>query len=168
MKRIKTFGRGDQGMTQLLYAKKIAKKDRFLDLIGDMDELAAFLALVVTKNPRKASEDLLREYLEDLHDIAGLLAEDKDLPDQSKVLQMDEEILDLDESMPPIHRFLRFADEKKSAYFNVARTICRRAERKLFKLETPPLNIGAYLNRLSRILFSLARKEEIVNSKTES
>lgn len=137
---------------------------------GDIDELNSFIGVVRAHQPEAFFDELFATVQRDLFSIGGHLA----TPDPEKVraalekaqLSPDrvtefETIMDqADQELPPLRAFVLPAGTPKAAALHVARTVCRRAERHLVALSdtvaVPELFV-MYLNRLSDLLFTLAR-----------
>lgn len=165
---------GDTGQTALFGGGRVPKNHLRVEAYGEVDELNAALGLVIA-GLAEGSGDLaerLRLIQEDLFAIGAHLAtpgdEDEnpaaghlpDLPHQ-RVGQMEEWIDVADESLEPLRNFVLPGGTEAAARFHLARAICRRAERRVLSLtlETPvDSGIIIYLNRLSDLLFTLARQ----------
>lgn len=161
---------GDTGDTGLFGGGRVSKSHPRVEAYGDVDELNALLGVVRAVEPMPRIDDVLVPVQRDLFAIGALLA----TPDPDKMRQhlekarIDEQrIADLeraidagDDELAPLRAFVIPGGTPKAAALHVARTVCRRAERRVVQLgaETaiPPLAI-IYLNRLSDLLFTLAR-----------
>ena len=161
---------GDQGETSLFGGGRVPKDHPRAAAYGDGDELNSCLGLARAMPPVELFDRELEEIQRDLFAIGGHLA----TPDPARVAKvlekaslspervaaferlMDEAELEL----PPLRAFVLPAGAPKAAAFHVARTVCRRAERSVVTLshqaEVPALFLS-YLNRLSDLLFTLAR-----------
>ena len=161
---------GDQGQTALFGGGRVSKADPRVAAYGDVDELNAALGLVLACQPLDFERPLLEAIQRDLFAVGGRLAS----PDPEKVARALEKAqvgpervaaleaaIDLAEAqLPPLAAFTLPGGTMKGALFHVARTICRRAERSVAALAAAapvPSSILAYLNRLSDLLFVLAR-----------
>jgi cob(I)alamin adenosyltransferase len=161
---------GDRGDTSLFGAGRVPKDHPRVAAYGDVDELNSVLGLVRATEPTNFFDPLLQAIQRDLFAIGGQLA----APDPGAVakalvkanLSTDrvsefERVIDESENeLPPLRAFVLPAGALKAAAFHLARTVCRRAERSVVHLaresEIPDLFI-VYLNRLSDLLFTLAR-----------
>lgn len=161
---------GDDGETGLFGGGRVPKDDPRTAAYGDVDELNCALGLVRSAAPADFFDSLLESIQRDLFAIGGHLA----TPDPRKVAKalekaelstdrvalFEQTIDDADEELPPLHAFVLPAGTPKAAALHLARTICRRAERSVVTLareqEVPALFL-IYLNRLSDLLFTLAR-----------
>lgn len=161
---------GDTGQTALFGGGKVSKADPRVAAYGDVDELNAALGAVLACEPVELERELLSAVQRDLFAIGGLLASpnpDKVSKALAKAQVTPERIAALetaidrgDTELTPLTAFVLPGGTMKGALFHVARTVCRRAERAVVALaehETVPPAVLAYLNRLSDLLFTLAR-----------
>lgn len=173
---------GDTGQTSLVNGKRIGKDHLRLDLYGEVDELNSFVGVVTSllqqMREREGSDHFKfqrpLEYLLKtqslLFNVGSLLACEKEyyvkyqLPQiaQSDIMEMEQFIDELDESLPKLQNFILPGGSHLSAQTHCCRTICRRVERKLvlFVHEYPeqmPDLLLPWMNRLSDLLFVLAR-----------
>ena len=161
---------GDTGDTGLFGGGRVAKDHPRVAAYGDVDELNSCLGVVRATAPLHFFDALLESVKRDLFAIGGHLA----TPDPAKVAKALEKaelsavrveaferlMDDADQELPPLRAFVLPAGTPKAASLHLARTVCRRAERSVVHLsheaEVPDLFI-VYLNRLSDLLFTLAR-----------
>ena len=161
---------GDDGETGLFGGGRVPKDHARTTAYGDVDELNSTIGVVRATAPGDLFDPLLESIQRDLFSIGGHLAtpdprkvakalEKADLSAERVVLferTMDE----ADAELPPLRAFVLPAGTPKAAALHVARTVCRRAERSVVSLaradEVPGLFL-TYLNRLSDLLFTLAR-----------
>ncbi len=139
---------GDDGKSR--WNNRVVDKDSpLLEAVGTLDELQAWVD----------DEDIQK----DLWSIMGEMAygvESESI--KSKVKRLEQEIVKIENKLKPINEFLIFKNEE-AKNINIARTVCRRAERRLVTLnKTTSINsdILIYINRLSDYLFMLARSIE--------
>lgn len=161
---------GDRGETGLFGGGRVPKDNPRVSAYGDVDELNSAIGVARAAIPAGFYDDLLQSIQRDLFSIGGHLA----TPDPDKVrkalekaeLSADrivefEATMDAaDAELPPLRAFVLPAGSPKAAALHLARTVCRRAERNLVHLShsTPvPELFVVYLNRLSDLLFTLAR-----------
>ncbi len=161
---------GDSGHTALLGGKRVLKSDIRIEAYGDVDELNSTLGLAIALDPDEFIRDLLEGIQADLFSIGANLAtpdpvkmrkalEKAEINDEA-ILKLEKAIDETEEQAEPLKGFILPGGSPKAAQFHVARTICRRAERNVVRLanqEDVPEIILRYLNRLSDLLFSLAR-----------
>jgi cob(I)alamin adenosyltransferase len=161
---------GDEGETGLFGGGRVAKDHPRVGAYGDVDELNSALGVVRATAPADFFDGLLESVQRDLFAIGGHLA----TPDPEKVAKalekadLSEErvaeferVMDAaDHELPPLGAFILPGGTPKAAALHLARTICRRAERSVVHLahetDVPGLFV-VYLNRLSDLLFTLAR-----------
>jgi cob(I)alamin adenosyltransferase len=161
---------GDQGDTGLFGGGRVRKHHPRVAAYGDIDELNSAIGVARAAPPEDLFDDLLASIQRDLFSLGGHLA----TPDPAKVRQalekasldagriaLFEQAMDqADLELPPLKAFVLPAGTPKAAALHLARTICRRAERSVVALadeaEVPQLFL-VYLNRLSDLLFTLAR-----------
>lgn len=161
---------GDTGQTSLLGGGRVWKDDARVAAYGDVDELNAVLGTVAATEPHDLEPDLLEEIQRDLFAIGGRLANaapEKGAKTPEKAVISPERVSDLEHAidraakeLPPLKAFVLPGGTPKAAQLHTARTVCRRAERSvvaLQKSESVPPEILQYLNRLSDLLFALAR-----------
>lgn len=168
-----TTGGGDTGESSLIGGERRRKDDLLFDTLGDLDELASFLGLAkahLTETGRR-DKSIFRIVQNDLIKIGALIATPKadsgfaTLPaftekEVTKLEKLEQQLLKKT-AIP--ERFILPGGNVRSAYVDVARTVCRRVERKIVSCireqNLPHLFASQkYLNRLSDLLFILARK----------
>jgi cob(I)alamin adenosyltransferase len=168
--RVKIYTRtGDTGETALFGGGRVSKDHPRTSAYGDVDELNSAIGVVRATAPALFDE-LLDGIQRDLFAIGGRLA----TPEPEKVAKaMAKAVLPpervetfertMDEAegeLPPLRAFVLPGGTPKAAALHLARTVCRRAERGVVRLareEGVPAEILVYLNRLSDLLFTLAR-----------
>ena len=173
---MRTFNKkGDKGNTSLLYGVTVAKSDPRCEAYGTIDEAVSVLGLARNFTHRRVQEIIL-SIQKDLFITAAELAtpsehRHKSVPERSVVtgdMVQHLEILinQLEEEINMPQAFIIPGETPGSAYLDLARTIIRRAERRVISLtqELPDENINEeilkYLNRLADLVFTLARFEE--------
>jgi cob(I)alamin adenosyltransferase len=165
-------GLGDEGYTSLLGKEKVPKYDLRPEAYGTVDEASAFMGLVrADADSSERSKRLLLTCQRDLWTLMGELAAAPgvSLPHRitaERVTWLEAEIDQLGAETPPLTQFVIPGDNKVSALLEMARTVVRRAERRVTRLfhEEALTNreLLRYLNRLSSLLFALARYEELL------
>ncbi|MDH5805273.1 MAG: cob(I)yrinic acid a,c-diamide adenosyltransferase [Gemmatimonadota bacterium] len=161
---------GDSGDTGLFGGGRVPKDDRRVTAYGDVDELNAVLGVAIGLDPVDFNRDLLESIQRDLFSVGGRLATPKPekvseaiekaaLPDE-RIGELETAIDDVSARLEPLQAFILPGGTQKASALHLARTVCRRAERSVVALnhreEVPPFIIR-YLNRLSDLLFVLAR-----------
>ena len=158
---------GDQGKTGLVGGPRVAKDDPRIEAYGTVDELNACLGLVRAEQLPPELEPLLVQIQNDLFALGAQLATPDPAASGTELIQAEqisglEQAIDrYDASLEPLRHFILPAGERASALLHVARTVCRRAERRVVTLVRPSASEASieirYLNRLSDLLFVLAR-----------
>ncbi len=158
---------GDTGQTSLFDGTRVRKDDARVDAYGEVDELNAWLGLSRASRLDAPLDEALVRIQRDLFALGAQLADpgEKLAPRVTKAVIADadverlEQLIDLLEAeLPPLRRFILAGGTPAGAALHVARTVCRRAERRMIALE-PPIDpvLVRYVNRLSDLLFVLAR-----------
>jgi cob(I)alamin adenosyltransferase len=161
---------GDEGYTSLLGQEKVPKYDLRPEAYGTVDEATSFMGLVrADETASERTKWLILEAQRDLWVLMGELAAapDAQLPRRvtvERVAWLEAETDKLSPEIPPLKQFVLPGDTPVSAQLDVARTIVRRAERCAVRLlhegHLENGEVVRYLNRLSSLLFALARYEE--------
>jgi cob(I)alamin adenosyltransferase len=161
--------RGDDGSTGLFGGPRVRKDDLRVAAYGDVDELNS--ALGVAREELTAQPDLLA-FVDALQSELFTLGAELATPDASSapkavpriepaaVTRLEKEIDRLTEELPPMKNFILPGGSRAGAALHFCRTVCRRAERKVVELaDSAPVSSDAlaYLNRLSDLLFVMAR-----------
>ena len=161
---------GDAGDTGLFGGGRVPKSHLRVEAYGDVDELNAFLGVVRATDPMPRIDDVLAPIQVDLFAIGALLATpdrekmrqhlEKAKVDEARIAELERAIDAGDDELEPLKAFILPGGTPKASALHVARTVCRRAERRVVELgadtEIPALAV-VYLNRLSDLLFTLAR-----------
>ena len=159
---------GDNGTTSLVDGSREMKDCARIEAYGDIDELSSALGLVASG--KKCPDEIKGEILHIQHlmfEIGGYLATPVGEGQEPKLNGMEEETVkiegwidSLDERTPKIRSFVLPGGSEESCRCHMARTICRRAERKMISLSKESFvdpGVISYVNRLSDYLFILAR-----------
>jgi cob(I)alamin adenosyltransferase len=155
---------GDAGTTRLATGEEVHKTHPRVEALGDIDELNCLIGVVEAS--LGAGDELapvLRRIQNDLFDLGGEIAiADKGYQavEQSMIDELEQVLDGYNAALPPLKEFILPGGTVEAARMHLARSICRRAERRLVGLALDsyvhPQAI-AYLNRLSDLLFVLAR-----------
>ena len=171
--------RGDKGQTDLLGGSTARKDSLKVEAYGCIDETSSFIGLARYYTKNKVIKERLKEIQNKLLVLGGFLASDdkgkemmKDQIKEEDIKLLEEYIDEYNQKLPPLTHFILPGDDEVAAHFHVARTVVRRAERRIVSLATQedlnPL-IQKYVNRLSDLMFVLARySEEVENKKWKS
>jgi cob(I)alamin adenosyltransferase len=163
--------RGDDGSTGLFGGPRVSKDDLRVAAYGEVDELNSALGMAreeVRDPGQKEIADIVDRLQSELFNLGGQLATPdaaaapKDVPRVAKedVARLEAEIDRFTAELPPMRYFILPGGSRPGAALHFCRTVCRRAERKavaLSRLETMPEHALSYLNRLSDLLFVMAR-----------
>lgn len=161
---------GDAGETGLFGGGRVSKDHPRTSAYGDVDELNSVVGVARATAPAELFDELLDGVQRDLFSIGGRLA----TPEPEKVAKaiakavlpperaesFEQVMDDAERELPPLRAFVLPGGTPKAAALHHARTVCRRAERSVVRLaraEEAPPEILVYLNRLSDLLFTLAR-----------
>ncbi|HET8625637.1 MAG TPA: cob(I)yrinic acid a,c-diamide adenosyltransferase [Gemmatimonadales bacterium] len=161
---------GDEGDTGLFGGGRVPKDHPRVAAYGDVDELNSAIGLARAAPPAEFADQLLESVQRDLFAIGGHLATrdpervtralEKAALSEARVAELERAIDEADTELSPLKSFVLPAGTPKAAALHLARTVCRRAERSTVRLgreaEVHPLFV-VYLNRLSDLLFTLAR-----------
>lgn len=161
-------GFGDKGKTRLYGGEVVNKDHPRVEIYGTLDELNSWLGLINSNESEKDVQDILTKIQNHIFDISSLIATpDGKIREQlkSKINLLDhhfiEEFIDkINDKLSPLQNFILPGGSQLSSFYHISRTVCRRAERNLIKLfenEEIENEILIYLNRLSDLLFVLAR-----------
>jgi len=152
---------GDNGTTGLADGSRINKDHPRIAAMGDIDELNSSIGLILIHPLPDEIRELLSNIQHRMFDLGGELS----MPDQGfiseqSLTQLDVALETLNAELPPLKEFILPGGSPAAAHCHMARTICRRAERSVITLgnqaELSDVAV-AYLNRLSDLLFVIAR-----------
>ena len=162
-------GTGDGGKTRLFGGEEVEKDHLRLQVYGTLDELNSYIGLVVAGGTSAETKKILLEIQSDIFRISAELATPQ--PEKYKMKsavrvedigKLEQWIDETEADLQPLRNFILPGGCRPSAELHVARTICRRAERHLATM-TREIDLSGeimiYLNRLSDLLFVLARIE---------
>jgi cob(I)alamin adenosyltransferase len=152
---------GDNGTTGLGDGSRVAKDSLRVDAMGDVDELNSVIGVLITEGVPDFLVDLLTQVQHDLFNLGGeICIPDYVILQQANIDNLEEAIDTLNDDLAPLKEFILPGGTKSAAFCHLARTVCRRAERKLITLarDDKVTDISLkYLNRLSDLLFVLCR-----------
>ena len=165
---------GDKGYTSLVGGKRVPKTHPRIEAYGTIDELNAFIAVLSDTIDDRADREFLVRIQSNLFTLGAYLAaegEDKPCsiaPEEVAVLEQKMDCIDA--LVPPLKTFILPGGCLQNAWANVCRTICRRAERQIYRLgnkaEIDPILLQ-YINRLSDFFFLFARKQNFIGNMDE-
>ena len=159
---------GDAGETSLFDSTRVSKADPRVDAYGEVDELNACLGVVRSATLDADIDEALAAIQTELFAVGARLADPssriagrvtKAAVTEAQVERLEQTIDRLEDECPPLRRFILPGGAPAGAQLHLARTVCRRAERRVVALgpdAVEPL-VTVYLNRLSDLLFVMAR-----------
>ena len=160
---------GDNGETGLFRGSRVAKHDPRVEAYGNVDELNAMLGVLLPDVQTTKIRDLLSSIQHELFWIGADLATPPQQHEDSAlritpamVEQLENQIDQYEGALPTLQQFILPGGSKGGALLHYARTVCRRAERSITKLKSEQQinpEVLRYMNRLSDLLFTLARFE---------
>ncbi len=158
---------GDTGDTGLFGGKRVSKDELRIEAYGTLDELNSHIGLIASINLPCISEEFLFDIQSIIFDMGSHLAstpgKDLKLPElkDASVERLELAIDEFSAELPELKTFILPGGSMEASQVHIARTICRRAERRIVALNkaegVPPIII-TFINRLSDYLFVLARK----------
>jgi len=171
---------GDHGDTGLIDGSRVPKDDPRVSACGDVDELQAMLGVIRSGlSGTSPLQPLLMSIQKDLFSLSARLADPRDtiaerkekvVTGEARIEALEREIDAREADLPPLKAFILAGGGPTGAQLHLARTICRRAERAVVGLArevTIDPVIGIYLNRLSDLLFVMARHENHLAAQPE-
>ena len=155
---------GDLGETSLFGGTRVAKDDARIEAYGTVDELSSFLGVARASQIPAEVDAVLEQVQRDLFDVGAHLASPGTSRfagvDAQRIAELEQGIDAMERELAPLTNFILPGGSLAAAHLHVARTVCRRAERRVVSLrdESPATRSTiAYLNRLSDYLFVAAR-----------
>ena len=152
---------GDDGTTGLADNTRLAKFDDRVVVMGEVDELNSQVGLLLCEPMPEAVRECLVEVQHQLFNLSSCIAmPGYDALSDDAVLALDEALATHNADLPRLKEFILPGGSRAAAQAHVCRTVARRAERAMARLQTQypqRLALSQYLNRLSDLLFVLAR-----------
>lgn len=158
---------GDKGTTALIGGERVSKAHPRVDAYGTIDELMAHVGVLITCPESTPYREVLKVIQFRLMEVASILATSETAGhvadkvhqlDEGDVKEIETAIDELSSTMPQLNSFvLPGGTHFVVAYAHVARTVCRRAERRMIEIDNVPLPVHEYVNRLSDYFFLLSR-----------
>ncbi|MCY3853161.1 MAG: cob(I)yrinic acid a,c-diamide adenosyltransferase [Gammaproteobacteria bacterium] len=149
---------GDNGTTGIAGGVRLPKDDPRIEALGTVDELNCQLGLLLALAAGMEACRWVEEVQQDLFDLGAIIAQGKlEWKGEEKSAQLERWIEKLNAALPPLEEFVLPGGGVEAAQCHVARAVCRRAERRVVALDDMPETARVYLNRLSDLLFVLAR-----------
>lgn len=152
---------GDQGETGMAGGGRVAKDSVVIHAIGDVDELNCILGLLACKvHAETELASGIKLIQNELFDLGGELSSSHQLIGEQTITRLEQRLDQLNEGMPELKEFILPGGGEAGSLCHMARSVCRRAERQLVaasrEQEISPVLL-AYINRLSDLLFVMAR-----------
>lgn len=157
---------GDKGQTSIVGGSRLPKTAPRIEAYGTVDELNSHLGLLAADADTQAPErDILLRAQNALFDIGGFLAGMPRLTlNDADIAVLENSIDNMDRQLPQLNNFILPGGSVLAARAHVARTVCRRAERRILAAATDltiPPALLAYINRLSDWLYTFARHANV-------
>jgi cob(I)alamin adenosyltransferase len=159
---------GDAGETSLLGGTRVSKSHAQVEAYGTIDELNSFIGLIRDQDIAEHYQTILLQIQQNLFICEAWVAADEEHPHQNlpllpenQIQCLENEIDEMNKALPELTHFILPGGNNAISFCQVARTVCRRAERTVIRLsaQTPyHERVVKYLNRLSDYLFVLSRK----------
>jgi len=157
---------GDKGQTSIYGGKRVSKSDLRVEACGQIDELSSFIGLLIMKIDVLEEKKFFTAVQKKLYIVMSILSGVKvKLSVKRDVAGFETRINQIESKLSKIHRFILPQGNELSVFFHIARVVCRRAERNIVRYfgnnnsidQEYTMAIIKYLNRLSDLLFILAR-----------
>ena len=160
--------RGDKGETDF-GGKRVSKSSQEIEALGSIDELNSVIGLAISKSNAEDIKKYLLTIQNDLHIIASEIA---CVSKDHKILETDIQVMEanideIEEKLDPLNKFILPGGSENASLLHMARTVCRRAERNLARLDGHQ-DLKTYVNRLGDFLFVLARYANRLENVSES
>jgi cob(I)alamin adenosyltransferase len=165
---------GDAGETGLFDGTRVPKHDPMIEATGALDELGAWLGVAATHLPTGELHDITSQLQRDVFALGAMVADpgrriaarvEKAFLKADDVERLERWIDALQAEVPPLRRFVLAGGSASGAYLHLARTVCRRAERRLVALMPTGAAMDpvvlVFVNRLSDLLFVMARAANV-------
>ncbi len=150
---------GDDGTTGLSDGSRLRKDSALIEAMGTVDELNSVIGFAESQQSNAMLRAALVLIQHDLFDLGGALSmPGHPVLTETHIEVLDRTVADWNADLPPLKEFILPGGSPAVAALHMARTVCRRAERRMLSLEDDRMANGRiYLNRLSDLLFVGAR-----------
>jgi len=155
---------GDKGTTSLANKCKVSKSNLVIEALGSVDELNSLIGLMLSYASWHRDSSLFRSIQDDLFVVGSILSgagQDLEI-DEDRIAYMEEKIDFYTAELPPLKNFIIPGGEIGGAWLHYCRSVCRRAEREIVRLNESTGNVSPnlliYMNRLSDLMFVCARR----------
>jgi cob(I)alamin adenosyltransferase len=159
---------GDKGTTSLKGGKRVPKYHKRIEANGNVDELISYMGLIRSQDIDESDKEMIVKIQDRLMTCAAILASETDntggkIPElkEEDIQMLEKEIDKMENKLPSLDTFILPGGNTAVSFCHIARTVCRRAERRIVELSSGsfvPEFLIKYFNRLSDYLFVLARK----------
>ncbi|MCP4647093.1 MAG: cob(I)yrinic acid a,c-diamide adenosyltransferase [bacterium] len=150
--------KGDKGKTSVNGGKQVSKSDPIIEVYGTLDELNVALGTAIEFVETGKSKKLLPEIQKQVFEISAHVVDKKSRIGDLEIKRMENEIKLMEEKLQVMQHFVIPGGTKGSCFIHQARIAARKVERRLVEIKASPVYL-AYFNRLSDLLFVLARLE---------
>ncbi|MBC6350476.1 cob(I)yrinic acid a,c-diamide adenosyltransferase [Lactobacillus melliventris] len=165
---------GDQGFTKQVTGKMVPKYDLQIVAVGDIDELDSYLGVVIANLSAKCQKlhDPIQNLQRDLYELeSDIVVKRHEEITPETVTKLEKEIDELNKKIPQTTHFILPGGSITATHLHYARTVARRAERSMVKLNAEEQKLAPaclkYINRLSDYLFILARYANVLDGVPE-
>lgn len=164
---------GDAGTTSIVGGTRLPKDAARIEAYGTIDELNSHIGILLADaSTQEPERQILKHVQNTLLNIGGFLAgvPNPNIP-EGQIKEMEDSIDAMDKMLPPLHNFILPGGCMLAANAHVARTVCRRAERRVISCAaelTLPAELLAFINRLSDWLYTFARYANVLAEVTET
>lgn len=162
---------GDDGTTGLGDGSRVDKDSLRVEAFGTIDELNSYLGLVLACSPPSEIDSLITSIQHELFDLGGEISvPGREVVTPDHVMRLEKELDKYNSELEPLKEFILPGGSQLAAHCHICRAVCRRAERRLISLkreETVSEHAVKYLNRLSDLLFVLARSLNLSENKED-
>jgi cob(I)alamin adenosyltransferase len=166
--------KGDNGKTFLFSGRRVYKDNPRVEAYGSLDELNSWLGLIVSLSDDETIKKIVREIQDMVFVACSDLADEgsKNVPriSEKDVKRIEDLTDEIHAKLPRLTKFIVPGGTLTASVIHVARTVCRRAERRvvtLSKKERINEKVISFLNRLSTLLFNLARYANMVKGVSD-
>ena len=171
-------GGGDKGKTSLVGGFRVPKTHFRLEAYGTIDELNSFIGLLIEEIDDTGTRELLQFIQSKLFTVGSYLATDPTKTEYKIESQITEDSIErieraidmIDSELPKMKSFVLPGGCRSAAIAHICRTVCRRAERNIYRVaetEAVEEKVLIFMNRMSDLLFVMARKECILEKGEE-
>jgi len=164
---MKIYTKTGDNLTTSIITERVDKDDLRIEVEGTVDELIANLTLATTLNNDSQTISLIKMIIKKLFIVSGdAIGYGKIKISKEDVEEIERTIDEYSSKLPKVNSFIELGTKPSSASIHVARTVCRRFERRMVSLakkQGVSKEALQYVNRLSDLLFILGRYEEEIN-----